>query len=444
MASSRSSPSSEAPTFDDLPAGASVCAGLSGGLDSMVLLALLHERAAAAPFTLTAVHVHHGLSPNADAWAHFCAEECARRGVMLDIVRVALDDASGRGLEAEARRARYAVYAARKESVVALAHHLDDQAETVLLQLLRGTGLKGVAAMPRLRALNPRVSLYRPLLALPRVELRAMANARGLRWIEDESNASRKQDRNFLRHEVTPLLDARFPAWRRSLARFARHASAAQSLLDERASEDGLLLAPEAALALDATLSPARRANAVRCLLAAHDLAMPSDARLEEIARQLYAARADARVRIEHDGVAIVRHRGVAHIGRERAGPPWRVGWHGEAAVLLGEGRGTVAFERAVGAGLAASLTQAGDWYFAPRAGGERLRLDARRPTRTLKNLLQENDIPLARRAVLPLLFRGGDLVWVPGIGIAADYACRAGEPGLTPCWQVAGKAALC
>jgi len=139
-----------------------------------------------------------------------------------------------------------------------------------------------------------------------------------------------------------------------------------------------------------------------------------------------------------------VRHRGVAHIERERAGPPWRVGWHGEPAVMLGDGRGTVAFERAIGAGLAASLTQAGEWYFAPRAGGERLRLDPRRPTRTLKNLLQENDIPLARRAVLPLLFRGRDLVWVPGIGIAVDYACRAGEPGLTPRWQVAGNAALC
>jgi len=443
MASSRSSPSSEAPFLDDLPAGASVCVGLSGGIDSMVLLALLHERAAATPFTLTAVHVHHGLSPNADAWAQFCAVECARRGVALDIVRVALDPASGLGREAEARRARYAVYAARTESIVALAHHLDDQAETVLLQLLRGTGLKGVGAMPRLRALNSRVSLYRPLLALPRAGIQAMANARGLGWIEDESNASRKHDRNFLRHEVAPLLDARFPAWRRSLARFARHAAAAQSLLDERASEDGLL-ASAAELSIDAALSPARRANAVRSFIAAHDLAMPSDARLAEMARQLYEARADARVRIEHDGVAIVRHRGVARIERERAGPPWRVGWHGEPIVVLGEGRGTIAFARAVGAGLAASLTQAGDWYFAPRAGGERLRLDPHRPTRTLKNLLQENDIPLARRAVLPLLFRDGELVWVPGIGIAAAYACRGGEPGLDPCWHVAGKAGLC
>ncbi|HET7401432.1 MAG TPA: tRNA lysidine(34) synthetase TilS, partial [Usitatibacter sp.] len=143
-------------------------------------------------------------------------------------------------------------------------------------------------------------------------------------------------------------------------------------------------------------------------------------------------------------GVAVVRHRGVARIARERAGPPWRVRWQGELAVALGEGRGTVAFEPAVGAGLAASLTQAGDWYFAPRGGGERLRLDERRPTRTLKNLLQENDVPLARRAVLPLLFRGDELVWVPGIGIAAGYACRDGEPGLTPCWHVAGDAALC
>jgi tRNA(Ile)-lysidine synthase len=421
-----------------------VCVGLSGGLDSMVLLALLHERAAARPCELTAVHVHHGLSPNADAWARFCTDECARRGIALDVVRVALDRASGRGLEGEARRERYAVYAGRPENVVALAHHLDDQAETVLLQLLRGTGLKGVAAMPRLRALNSRVSLYRPLLAMPRAQLQAMADARGLRWIEDESNASIAHDRNFVRHEVATLLDARFPGWRRSLARFARHAAAAQSLLDERAMEDGASPQAPGPLALDATLSPLRRANAVRAFLAAHDLAMPSEARLDEMARQLYDARADARVRIEHDGIAIVRHRGAARVERERPGSPWRVAWHGEEALVLGDGRGAVAFEPAVGAGLAARLTHEGDWYFAPRSGGERLRLDARRPTRTLKNLLQEHDVPLARRGVLPLLFRGGDLVWVPGIGIAAGYACEPGEPGLAPSWQVTGKPALC
>jgi tRNA(Ile)-lysidine synthase len=171
---------------------------------------------------------------------------------------------------------------------------------------------------------------------------------------------------------------------------------------------------------------------------------MASEARLAEMARQLYEARADARVRVEHDGIAIVRHRGVARVERERPGSPWHVPWRGEAAVVLGEARGSVDFEPAVGAGLAARLVREGEWFFAPRAGGERLRLDARRPTRTLKNLLQENAIGLARRGVLPLLFRGAELVWVPGIGIAAGYACRPAEPGLVPRWRVAGNAPLC
>src|SRR5260221_6479964 len=185
MASSRNWPSSLAA---DLPPGAAVCIGLSGGVDSVVLLDLLAREGARH---LSAVHVHHGLSPNADAWADFCARLCARRGVPLEIVKVQVDRNSMLGVEAAARAARYAVYAKRPEPLVALAHHLDDQAETVLLQLLRGTGLKGVAAMPEMRALaGSAVSIYRPFLAFPRAALLEHAKAAGLAWIEDESNLS--------------------------------------------------------------------------------------------------------------------------------------------------------------------------------------------------------------------------------------------------------------
>src|SRR6478735_7302191 len=218
MASSRSSPSDL--TFR-LPPGERVCVGFSGGVDSVVLLdAMAAERAR----PVTAVHVHHGLSPNADRWTDFCRDFCAARAVPLSIERVTVDRAAAEGLEAAARTQRYAIYAARPEPYVALAHHLDDQAETVLLQLLRGTGMKGIAAMPEMRPLpGSHVRLYRPLLSIPR--------ARGLEWIEDESNESTRHDRNFLRHDVAPLLDARFPGWRDAVARFARHAGSASELL---------------------------------------------------------------------------------------------------------------------------------------------------------------------------------------------------------------------
>ena len=417
---------------------APVCVGFSGGLDSTVLLHALHEIAQGGE--LTAVHVHHGLSPNADRWAESCAEECRRLGVPLDVVRVRIDRRGGEGLEAEARRLRYAVYAERAEPFVALAHHRDDQAETVMLQLLRGTGLKGAAAMPEMRALNERVTLYRPLLAYSRATLESHAREAGLRWIDDESNAGVVHDRNYLRHAVAPLLDARFASWRDSFARFSAHAAEAQRLLDELARIDGAATA----LSLDASLPPARRANAVRAFLAANGLAMPSDSRLAEIARQLYDARGDANVRIEHDRALVTRYRGEARIEHSHAVLPSRIPWNGEPRIELGGSLGTIDFENAIGAGMAAARACGGDWYVAARQGGERLRLASGRPSRTLKNLLQEHGVAPVQRERMPLLFHGERLVWAPGVGIAAEYACAPGEPGLKPLWRVAGKASLC
>ena len=413
--------------------------GFSGGVDSVVLLDSLVEEPSVS---VTAVHVHHGLSPNADAWADFCRDFCKAREVPLTVERVSVDRAAPEGLEAAARSQRYAVYAARPEPCVALAHHLDDQAETVLLQLLRGTGLKGVAAMPELRELpGSHVRIYRPLLAMSRREIVARAKERGLSWIDDESNASTKHDRNYLRHEVAPLLDARFPGWRDAISRYARHAGAANELLDELARKDGAL---DAGVVIDAGISPARRANALRAFLAMNGLPMPSEARLEEMARQLYGARGDARVRIEHAGVALVRQRDTVRIDAALPQGPWGVEWHGEEDIELGPGRGSVHFERVTGSGLAAELAHGAPWRFMPRSGGEKIRLDARRPTRTLKNLLQEHDVPEWQRDRLPLLFRGDRLAWIPGVGIASEFACETGKQGLLPCWRVAGSAPLC
>ncbi len=436
MASSRSLPSDL--TFR-LPPGDAVCVGFSGGVDSVVLLDALAQDDTRA---VSAVHVHHGLSPNADAWAGFCRDVWAKRDVPLSIERVAVDRNAPEGVEAAARQLRYAVYAARAEPYVALAHHLDDQAETVLLQLLRGTGLRGVAAMPEMRALpGSAVRIYRPLLTISRAALAARAKARGLEWVEDESNDSTKHDRNYLRHEVAPLLDARFPGWRESVARFARHAGAANDLLEELARKDGAL---DAGLLIDASLPDARRANALRAFLAMNALPMPSQARLEEMARQLYGARGDARVRVEHAGIVLVRSHNAVHIDSGPRAVQWRVEWRGEAELDLGPGRGSVRFERVTGRGIAAALAEGPDWHFMPRAGGEKIRLEARRPTRTLKNLLQERDVPEWQRDRLPLLFRGAALAWVPGVGIAAEFACESGKQGILPTWTVAGRAPLC
>jgi tRNA(Ile)-lysidine synthase len=427
-----------------LPRGAAICVGLSGGLDSVTLLDLLARAAPTLGHAVRAVHVHHGLSPNADAWAAFCERMCADRGIALDVVRVRVPGNAPEGLEAAARAGRYAVYAGREEPIVALAHHLDDQAETVLLQLLRGTGLKGLAAMPELRALEGgRVSVFRPLIDIPRAALQAHSTARGLSWIEDESNGSLRHDRNFIRHDVAPRLDARFAGWKDAASRCARHAGSAMDLLGELARIDGAPLRPGQGLELAADLSPARRANALRAFLAIEGLPMPSEARLAEMARQLYGARGDARVRIAHGGATLVRQRGVALAlvdAIAACADDWRVAWHGEALVELGPGRGSVRFELAMGKGLSTARHGDADWHFARRRGGERLRLEASRPSRTLKNLFQEAAVPEWERERLPLLFRGERLAWVPGIGVAADFACAPGMPGTLPAWSPEGE----
>jgi tRNA(Ile)-lysidine synthase len=238
---------------------------------------------------------------------------------------------------------------------------------------------------------------------------------------------------------VAPRLDGRFDGWRAGAARLARHAAAAGGLLDALARIDGAPARPGAGLALLEGLAPERRANALRAFLAVEGLAMPTESRLAEMSRQLYEARDDARVRVGLGDAMLVRHRGVAHVvarARGDAADPWRMAWRGEAVVELGHGRGTVRFSPAVGAGLAKALANEGDWHFGGRRGGERVRLAAARPSRTLKNLLREAAVPEWDRDRVPLLFRGDALAWVAGIGVAAEFACPADAPGIVPAWS--------
>ena len=194
-----------------LPRGAAaairIAVALSGGRDSIVLLDALAALAPDMGFALSALHVHHGLSANADAWVAFCGKECAKRGVPLAVHRAEIRRAAGESLEARARAARYAALAAVDADIVALAHHADDQAETLLLQLLRGAGPEGLAAMPgRHRPMHKGRALLRPFLALPRATIDAYATARRLAWVDDESNANTGVKRNFIRHDVAPRL----------------------------------------------------------------------------------------------------------------------------------------------------------------------------------------------------------------------------------------------
>jgi tRNA(Ile)-lysidine synthase len=446
MGSSRNSNSSELPgkvaeaLASAIFPGAHLVLGLSGGLDSVTLLALLQRLAPTLEFSLRAVHVNHGISPNAARWTEFCAALCDRSRIPLQLETVNIMPYRGLGLEGAARRARYEVFARIDADFVVLAQHRDDQAETLLLRLLRGSGLRGLAAMPPLRSLaGARARVLRPLLAASRSEIEAYARSQELAWVEDESNADTLRRRNFLRHEVLPLLERQFPSAGETIARAAGHLAEARELLDEMARAD---LERCGGSTLDASLllglGVSRAKNLLRYWCESNDIQALAAARINELMRQLRVSRPDARVAMALPGWNFLLHRGKLHLEPAAAAVErdFNETWDGANAVpLLGLG-GALKFKPEEGRGVSVAKLRSAPVTVRLRRGGERLRLDPRRPRRTLKNLFQERGVPPWRRDRLPLVFCGGDLVAVPGIGEACEFRAAPGEAGLIVTWE--------
>ncbi len=432
--------------------GDRLVAGLSGGIDSVVMLDALCRSASKLRFELAALHVNHQINPAAAKWARFCGAYCRKLGVALTVVKVNV--AREASLEAAARKARYAAFAQLPADFVALGHNLDDQAETVLLQLLRGAGVKGVSAMPALRGpaigqvteeANPlalhasRLAplILRPLLDVSRAEIETYARERGLKWVEDDSNADTAFDRNFLRQRLLPLLAERYPAYRKTLARAARNFAEASGLLDELARLDAPGAEPHMKIASLRELTTARAKNALRYFLALHGVKMPSEVRLTECVRQVQEARATS-ITIDLGEHQLRRFGGELRIVSKTTKPEAAFSreWQGEARMALPEFGATLVMKKCRGPGMSLAKLQAAPVTVRARTGGERLRPDAKRPRRSLKNLLQEARLPPWMRSRVPLLFCGDTLVYVPGIGIDSSFAAQHGEPAIAPGWE--------
>lgn len=272
--------------------GTPLSVGLSGGCDSVVLLHVLAE--SEWRHALQAVHVHHGLSPNADGWAAFCSDYCHSLGVPLIVRRVSVDGVSGLGIEAAARNARYAAFSEVARGWLLLAHHRGDQAETVLFNLLRGAGVNGAAGIPAERKAG-NITLLRPLLDVSRDDIEAYACDAGLSWVTDESNADTALTRNYLRHDALVGLSRRFPAAESSLARAAANFTEAAELLDELAALDWLQVCDGATARMAGLrqLSVSRLKNLLRHRLRRLGWQVPVASRLDEFVRQLLAAAPD-------------------------------------------------------------------------------------------------------------------------------------------------------
>lgn len=421
-----------------------VVLALSGGVDSIVLLDILAGLAERHPLHVRALHVNHHISAQATEWAHFCRQRCAELGVPCAVVDVQVARDAGEGLEAAARHARYAVLREQRADALLLAHHLDDQAETVLLQLLRGSGVPGLSAMPPVREVPGQGAPWvRPLLQVPRARILAYAQRRELRWVEDDSNADVDLDRNYLRLEVLPRIGARFPGYRETLARSARNLAEADALLAELACQDAGLDgdAPDdlESLPVDALrrLDDARARNVLRWFIARQGARAPSRERLQEGVRQLLDAERDRQPRVLLESGELRRHDDRIEFVPALPAVPgdWRLGWQGEALLDLPFALGSVRFDRVRGTGLRRAALDAGA-ALALRSGGERLQVSGVRPRRALKDLLREARLAPWQRERLPLLFIGDALAWVPGVGWDCRFAAAPGEDGVLPTWQ--------
>ena len=404
----------------------SILVGFSGGLDSTVLLHLLAQHSELRANGLRAIHVHHGLHPDAGAWTAHCKAACAALDVPLSIAHVDVVD-TGEGPEASARTARHAAFERelRDGEILALAHHRDDQAETFLLRALRGSGPEGLGAMRPWRAFGPGW-LWRPLLAQPREALRGYAATHELRWIEDPSNADERFDRNFLRNRIMPLLRERWP---HADSAFAHSASLGAATADALAHLDDAALdalvddntLPVAALQ---ALPPDARARLLRRWIRHLDLPpLPADG-VRRIDLELLPAAGDRVPHYDWHDARIVQWRGRLHALRrgEYWPPDWRRDWDGRKPLALPDG-GTLSLEGAPGFD---AIVQA-----RTRIGGERIVLPGRTHSHSLKHVLQEHGLPPWERTRLPLLFTADGSLLAAGTEIlAAPFAQWLAERG--------------
>ena len=425
--------------------GTRVCVAYSGGSDSTVLLhALAAERAKKfATWTLTAHHVHHGLSPNAGAWAAHCEAFCAALDVPFSSDRVVVDTHAGSGMEAAAREARLESLDRVTADIVVLAHHARDQAETLLLQLLRGSGPPGMAAMP----VTGGGRYLRPLLSVPKGAISEYVQRFNLSAVVDESNADNRFSRNRLRNTVWPALASAFPAAEATLVRAAQHQADAATLLDDLADIDAAICLTDAAIALAPfnLLSDARRANLLRFWLQRHGVKPPATDTLREWLKQLGSVTAIQAIELRgngHEGVIRV-YRGQAHFTRDT--PRWQPRpWAGEASlelkcdqVLAGE----ISFTRCslTESPLALRAPVAGEkWLVRLRQDGDAVKLSERSGHVALKNIFQQANIPPWQRATWPLLVCNDEIAAVASIATAKAFNVAPGEPGRLCGWKPA------
>jgi len=423
--------------------------GFSGGLDSTVLLHSLSRQPVLAS-KLQAVHVNHGLSPNADAWQSHCQKRCETLSIPFLPREVQVDPLAN--IEEGARLARYAVFSSllTENDCLLLGHHIDDQAETLLLQLFRGAGVDGMAAMAPIKRLTKGV-LARPLLQYSRVELEGYARQHQLTWVDDESNQNSAFSRNYLRHQIMPLLQEKWPSVVDNLARSATHCQQAKLNLEALAEIDCVeLIESSDRLSLRhlLTLNHERLVNVLRVWLRRNQVRYPSAVILKRIINEVIFAKNDASTMIEWNSITVRRYQQTLYLLKvARQDQPTTIEWAefpaplrlGEEVFLVslrpaacprdpeGFSPGEISGSRGKAAGrrqhdipTGLKIPPGSHVQVRFRQGGELLHWHGQ--TKQLKKLFQQWQVPPWQRDQTPLLYINDELAAVVGYAISDQY----------------------
>lgn len=413
----------------------------SGGVDSHVLLHRCVALRDELPEIAGVIHIHHGISAQADEWAAHCEKVCADLKLTCHISRVELAD--GEGLEDSARRARYAalkMYLQAGDAIL-LAQHQQDQAETFLLQALRGGGPRGLAAMPAIAPLG-KGYLMRPMLDITRTEILDYARQHQLQWIEDESNQDTRFDRNYMRHEVMPVLRQRWPAADRTLSRTAVHTAGLVDIADELLVDElqGVSGSQAGTLSVTAlkTLSFSRASLLIRALCQKLSLPVPATAHLKELLDKQLHADADRQIHIDWPGAEVRRYQDDLYLLATL--PPlsethWCYEWDGTNTLEIPELHGRMSLEPAQGEGFRRQYAEQG-LLIKPRVGGERCKPAGDDHRRELKTIYQDHSIPPWQRQRLPLVYADDSLIAIADIVVSDDASVATDEIGYKVIWQ--------
>ena len=445
-----------APYLPKLRAAGHCYVGYSGGLDSHVLLHALVNLLGCE--SVTAIHINHQVSPNANNWQQHCQAQCDELGVRLVAETVTVEN-TGQGFEQAAREARYSVFEKKlkQSDLLLLAHHADDQVETVLYRLLRGTGTKGLAGIPMNRPLG-QGEILRPLLPFPRLELEGYAEAQDLEWIEDESNEDITFDRNFLRKKVVPVLAERWPDYAARVTHSAALCAetdqlaiilAAQDLaaVYERSERIGWSIALEPFMALDVS----RQANLLRHWAGQHQLPQPGHRIVDTVLHELLPARQDAEPLVSWGGVQLRRYQKHLHLlpessiplmggseSEQLSGPLEKellgkeLIWDAQSDLVLPDGS-ELSMIKEQGKGLRIPNEGVSVRF---RSGGERCKPAGRNGSNTLKKLFQEYGLEPWLRNRVPLIYVQDQLAAVGDLWVCDEFSVTEEEQGGVLQWS--------